>query len=385
MKIEHNIARLQYLLASYKLTMDDLLAMLNENHKKLVTREDIIGTEINVNLLKRIDKIFEKGLHYYLDPKSPEISQDASIFFRKSNFDIDLNIGAKKIVHQFEEFKISLSAIAKLAELKFDRKVPIYKIEQNAKSVATEIRSNFYPEFHDALRDFLKAFIGKLAENNVLVFEFVETWNKRDKANLDGFFLNPNVIVLKRNQTAFRREIFTLAHELGHYLLNIEEVDQIDIQNLTNDKISTIEKWCNEFAYYFLIGEYDNIIRNLDIAESSNDYHHDLVESISKNTHISQIAIYTRLLLEKKISPSNYNAIRADFDEKYRLKIEEDKKQKEQEKLDGFKQGGSVPKAINSPLLISTIQAAFYEGIINEADVCKTLHIKPEKLDDYLL
>ena len=36
------------------------------------------------------------------------------------------------------------------------------------------------------------------------------------------------------------------------------------------------------------------------------------------------------------------------------------------------------------PLLISTIQTAFYEGILNEYEVCKRLNIKPEKLDKYI-
>ncbi|MFX4971243.1 ImmA/IrrE family metallo-endopeptidase, partial [Acinetobacter baumannii] len=66
----------------------------------------------------------------------------------------------------------------------------------------------------------MKNFISKFAENNILVFEFIETHNKKEKANINGFYLTPNVIVLKRNQKSFSREIFTLAHELGHYLLN---------------------------------------------------------------------------------------------------------------------------------------------------------------------
>jgi hypothetical protein len=50
----------------------------------------------------------------------------------------------------------------------------------------------------------------------------------------------------------------------------------------------------------------------------------------------------------------------------------------------GIQKGGSTPKPINSPLLISTIQTAFYEGVINEYDVCKTLNISPDKLEIYL-
>ncbi|WP_229723807.1 ImmA/IrrE family metallo-endopeptidase [Chryseobacterium sp.] len=384
MKVEQNIKRLNYLLSLFNITIDELLMLISEGLQKPITKEEILTENIKVSHLKRIDKVFNKGLHFYLDPKSPEVSKDASIFFRKTKFDADLNIGAKKIVNQFEEFKISLSAISKLAEINTDRVLPIFKPSDNPKNIAFEIRKILYPEFQNNLRDFLKSLISKFAEKNILVFEFIETHNKKEKANIDGFFLNPNVIVLKRQQSSFRREIFTLAHELGHYLLNIEEVDNLDIADLANHNLSKIEKWCNDFAFYFIAGEYGNVIDKLEKASSSNDYHFEIIEEISRNTHLSQIAIFTRLLLNSQISPRDYNNVKADFDEQFRINELEKQQQKELEKQNGVKQRGSVPKPINSPLLISTIQTAFYEGIINEYDVCKSLKITPDKLDKYI-
>lgn len=384
MKVEQNIKRLNYLLSLFNITIDELLMLISEGLQKPITKEEILTENIKVSHLKRIDKVFNKGLHFYLDPKSPEVSKDASIFFRKTKFDADLNIGAKKIVNQFEEFKISLSAISKLAEINTDRVLPIFKPSDNPKNIAFEIRKILYPEFQNNLRDFLKSLISKFAEKNILVFEFIETHNKKEKANIDGFFLNPNVIVLKRQQSSFRREIFTLAHELGHYLLNIEEVDNLDIADLANHNLSKIEKWCNDFAFYFIAGEYGNVIDKLEKASSSNDYHFEIIEEISRNTHLSQIAIFTRLLLNSQISPRDYNNVKADFDEQFRINELQKQQQKELEKQNGVKQRGSVPKPINSPLLISTIQTAFYEGIINEYDVCKSLKITPDKLDKYI-
>ncbi len=366
------------------MTIDELLMLINEGLKKPISKEEILTENIKVSHLKRIDKVFNKGLHFYLDPKSPEISKDASIFFRKSKFDTDLNIGAKKIVNQFEEFKISLSAISKLAEINTDRVLPIYKTSDNPKNIAFEVREILYPEFQSNLRDFLKSLISKFAEKNILVFEFIETWNKKEKANIDGFFLNPNVIVLKRQQSSFRREIFTLAHELGHYLLNIEEVDNLEIVDLANQNLSKIEKWCNDFAFYFIAGKYGNVIDKFEKVSSANDYNFEIIERISQNTHLSQIAIFTRLLLNNQISHKDYNSVKANFDEQFRLKKLEDQKQKELDKQNGVQRGGAVPKPINSPLLISTIQTAFYEGVINEYDVCKTLNITPDKLDKYI-
>jgi hypothetical protein len=85
LKVEQNISRLKYLLTLYKMTVEDLLLSVSEGLKKPLTKDDIFSNEINVSHLKRIDKVFNKGLHYYLDPKSPEVSKDASIFLEKTS------------------------------------------------------------------------------------------------------------------------------------------------------------------------------------------------------------------------------------------------------------------------------------------------------------
>jgi Zn-dependent peptidase ImmA (M78 family) len=384
LKVEHNISRLKYLLDLYDISVEELSKKVSEGLKNPITHQDLFSKEIDLAHLKRVDKFFEKGLHFYLDPKAPETSKEASVFFRKDKFNSELNIGARKIVNEFEEFKISLTAIAKLADLNIRRVFNIYKLSDDPKTVAEEIREYLYPTFVSDLKEFLKALIVKLAEHNILVFEFVETWNKKDKANIDGFFLNPNVIVLKRQQSSFRREIFTLIHELGHFLLNEEEIDILDYQQIGRTDLSAIERWCNDFAYYFLAGDYSVKIRNIPKADASNDYQYELIEEISYRTHISQIALFTRLFYEKKLSQKDYLKIKTDFDEKYQAKIEEEKRIREIEKDKGLKQRGSVPQPIKSPLLVSTIQTAFYEGILNEYEVCMKLKIKPEKLEKYI-
>ena len=384
MNVEQNISRLQYLLTLYNMSPDDLLLSISQGLTNPITIDDVFKKDIKISHLKRIDKIFNKGLHFYLDPTSPKVSQDASIFFRKDKFGTELNIGAKKIVNQFEEFKISLSAISKLAEINTDRSLPVFTIQQDPQKAANQIRTILYPAFNPIPRDFLKALISKFAEKNILVFEFVETWNKKEKANIDGFYLTPNVIVLKRHQASFRREIFTLIHELGHYLLNEEEIEELDIANFANSKLSKIEKWCNDFAYYFLAGEYHNAFEQIEKADGDNDYHFELVETISQNTHLSKLALFTKLLYQNKLSQTAYRNIKAEEEEKYRQRLEEEKKQKEIDKLSGIQRGGSTPKPINSPLLVSTIQTAFFEGVINEYDVCKTLNISPDKLEKFL-
>lgn len=382
--IEYNISRLYYLLDMYKMSVDELLALLNEGRKTPIVRGDIEKEEIKVSLLKKIDKVFNKGISFYLDPRIPQKTTESSIFFRKEQFNSDLNLGSKKIVTHFEDFKNNFTAIAKLSEIQLLRKVPVFTVAQRPQQVANEVRTILYPEFKAEKRDFLKSFITQLGSADILVSEFVETWNKKDRANIDGFFLVPNVIVLKRQQNALRREIFTLAHELGHYLLNEEEVESLDFSDMYGNSPNKIENWCNEFAFYFLAGRYAETINQLGLANASNDYHMEVIAEVSKKTHLSRLALYTRLLLNKKISYSNYQNIKKDFEEQFSLKEVEHKKQRELDKLAGIDSNARAAQPIKSPLLISTLQTAFYEGVISEYDFCKTLNIPPDKLPKYL-
>lgn len=384
MKIEQNIDRIKYLLNLYNLSVEELSKKISKGLQHPITEKDILSKNVSISHLKKIDKLFNKGLHYYLDPKEPEKSKAASVFFRKRKFNSELNFGARKIVNEFEEIKISLSAISKLSDLKVERIFPLYNVTNSPIIVAKEIRNYLYPNFDANLKKFLKSLIYKFAEYNILVFEFVETWNKKDKANIDGFFLKPNVIVLKRQQTSFKREIFTLIHELGHFLLNEEEIEKLDYQQLAKTDLSSTEKWCNDFAYYFLMGSYIESFQALELANAANDYHFEIIEELSKQTNLSQIAIYTRLLYEKKISPTNYNNIKIDFEERFKRKVEREKKEKELDKQKGLKLKGATAQPIKSPLLISIIQTAFYEGVLNEYEVCQKLRIKPNKLDKYI-
>lgn len=373
------------------MSKSELLSKLNISRKKELTENEVFRDEIKLSILKKIDEIFKKGLAYYSDPKDPIQSKEESIFFRKDHFNAELNLGAKQIVNRFEEEKISFSVLAKLSDFNMKRKLYVYKISDNPKIVAAEVRSIIDPDFTNNKRDFLKNLISKLAENNLLVFEWVETHNKKEKSNINGFYLSPNVIVLKRNQRSLRREIFTLAHEFAHYLLNEEEIDDnINEEIAINTApLSRIERWCNDFAYYFLIGEHEEEMSNLKEAVATNDYNIAVIERISNYTHLSTISLFTRLLLTNKISPLNYKKVTDDILESIRNREQEEKAKLEREKQKALEEGrkiqGAVPQPIISPLYLQTLQSALYNGLINESDFCKRLNINADKMDKYIL
>lgn len=373
------------------MTEEDLLAKLNAKRKKLITGEEVFTTEMPLNLLKKIDVFFNKGLSYYLDPKDPIKSDEESIFFRKDDFNAELSFGARQIVNKFEQDKISFAALSKLIDYKIKRIAPVYAPSDNPQRVAMEARQYLYPGFTPNKRDFLREFIGKLAGSNILVFEFVETWNKKETANINGLFLAPNTIVLKRNQKALRREIFTLAHELGHYLLNAEEIDgniSNEVKGGGKSNENDVEQWCNNFAYFFLAGDYDREIAALGKATAANDYHHDVIEAVSLKTQLSTLALYTRLWRNGTVSSSDYENISNDILEQIRKREEAEKgemaREKQQALDEGRKPGGATPQPIISPLYLNTLRGALYSGLINERDFCTRLRIPVDKMEKYL-
>ena len=84
--ININTERINHLLKLYQLEIEDFLSLLSKGLKNRIKKEDIFTEDIKVSLLKRVDKVFDKGLNYYLDPKPLRESKEESIFFRKDKF-----------------------------------------------------------------------------------------------------------------------------------------------------------------------------------------------------------------------------------------------------------------------------------------------------------
>lgn len=365
------------------MSKDELLSLINHGLKRTYTTDAVFAQNVDLKLIKKIDAIFNKGIYFYIDPSPIKKESNASIFFRKKSFDTKLNLRAVKVVNEFEEVKHLVSATLKLSDIKLDRKLPVFDYKTKLPfDVAQIIRRDIYPKFTTKKREFLTAIINRLANYNVFVFEFVEYHNQTEKANIDGFFIKPNVIVIKKQQS-LSRELFTLAHELGHLLLNQEEVESYDYIGLDYNRLNAVEKWCNDFAYYFLIGDHHNEIEKIDIADANNDYCHDLITAVSQQTNISPISLFTHLLFTNKISRNDYNNIKDELTKIYN-------EQQAQKKLLNEQQGGSqhasAPKPIASPLFISSMQAAYYSGAINEYDFRGALQktLKINNFEKYL-
>ena len=383
MKIEYNKYRVEYLLSLFKMTVGELLSSINKDLKTPITWEDIDSDEIELNYLKRIDKVFKKGLLYYYDPAVPVKDKKVSVFFRKESFTTELNIGARKRVREFEDLKTQISAISIMSKFDLKRTLRTYSVKENPREVAFSLRETLLPAFNSDKREFLKNYINKLGKFSILVFEFVDTFNKKEKANIDGFYIEPNAIVLKRNQDALSREIFTLSHELGHYLLKKEDVDELDFAKVTdqNNDLSDVENWCNQFAYYLLLGkENAKKLEAITQYDYRMDYGHDLVAGISRQTNLSRLAIFTNLFLQHRMTFNDYSNVRDDLHEQYLARKEKEKLDRENRKAAGEKVSGRNPKPIQSDLVYDIYNFALNKGVVSEYEYCAALNIKPNDI-----
>lgn len=374
--IEINQERLQYLLDIYGVSKVDILTSLNIKRKKKLTAFDVFNDNIKLSILKQIDKLFfGKGLSFYTNPQQPSRDKNASLFFRKTNFKNDLTQADRWRVNLIQSEIDKLRAIQKLSDYKITRILPTYTIDSAPEAIARQIRRelgiNFRPRKD---KDFLKSFIFSLAENDILVTEFVEAHNLKKKTTWEGMFLSPNIIAIKRQQNAFKREIFTLAHELGHYLLEYEEIDN-DILASPQNESQYLEHWCNDFAFYFLLGDYAQESlqwrKSFDIEDSR-------IKELSQICHISPLAIYTHLAIQKTISWDDYEeikrALKKDFEERQR----QEKERKELERLRNSKsKGGGTPQPIHTPLEQNIYRHAYFKGVIEEIDILN--YFKPNK------
>lgn len=374
--VEINLERLHYLLRLFGLSEDEFMAMLNSGYKRVLDRDEVFTKDMSITLLKRIDKIFNKGIYYYIDFSPIPDGHHASIFFRKQSFNGQLNIEARRMVDKFETLKNTLDTYNTLADVSFDRLLPSYSVKDNPREIAHVIGDLLKMRSHKDEKDHLKFLINQLAKLNIYVFEYIETANKKNKSNVEGFFIAPNVIVVKRQQGKMKRELFTLAHELGHCVINVEEVENVSDE--LSSGLTEIEKWCNDFAFYLLMGEEAVKLDHLMYANAQNDYAHDMIKEMSDTTHVSMLALYTRLVIEKKMSRDDYSLVRGGI---MAIVRRADEKRRQEAAADNFL---SSPRPIISNLFRDTMQCALFKGVIDEATFCQQLNIKPEKMEAYL-
>lgn len=398
LKFKINPKRWRYVLELYGFSDEAFLSLLNQNKKrKILTFEEynqIIEQkkDINIALLKKFDKIFEQGLTWYISKRELPEKRNSSIFFRKDSFNSDLNFESKKLIESYEELKFETQILCKQIGFQSKKILDEFSISNDPKNIAKKIRERFDDVEKNLIekkvikkasndRDYLQNLIRIIEQFNVFVFEFIDR-KRKSEISFSGFFMLPNIIVIRRQQKYLRREIFTLLHEFAHYLLNMEEIDD-NIESNTFENQSKVEKWCNNFTYEFLVRGFEQDFSKLKYASVENDFYKDEINHLIANTFLSEFAVYTRLKIENKISKIDYDEIKEDIIKNIRRKDEEQKiimaRKKEKAKELGKKFIMRGPKEIRSNLFEEIVKINYFEGNIKENKLREYLKIKPNK------
>ena len=94
-------------------------------------------------------------------------------------------------------------------------------------------------------------------EDIQVVYESMDANQSGSLSNIDGKW----IVCINKNHNN-KRQRFTLAHELGHYILHKEKsVEFVDTTFFRSDEMDSIEYHANEFAARLLMPE--NTVRNL--------------------------------------------------------------------------------------------------------------------------
>lgn len=364
MQIQINPSRLEYLLELFKISKEDLQREINAKID--------FDKPLAKATLKKIDNVFKMGLDFYTNPSQID-TQNSSILFRKTNFNDKLEIGDIQFITQYEKDIDYIKSLAKLGNFAFTkRKLKNFSLTDSPLEVARQMQFLLPTTKNLSDKKFLELFIDNLVEQNILVLENIESHNKKYKSNLCGFFIKPNFIVLKK-QNSIKREIFTLAHELGHYLLNNENIDENTFAQNPNDE----ESWCNKFAFALLLGESLEEVQNINANEISLE--NPAIQKLSKKKHISRLAIFYHFAYMDKIQWTKYKQLKENLQNEYEQKKQSNKEDRENKKF-------RLPAPILSPLQKDIFVNAFLEGIVSEYTMRTRFkrYIKKDNLEGFI-
>ena len=383
-KYQLNIERINFLIDFYKISREKFLEIANAGitaTKNKLTYEDFKEKEIKLSAIKKMDKVFQKGLAWYVDETPPLKSKNSSIFFRKQAFNTSLSLEDIKITNEFEEKRILTQILCKIIDREIKKKIKKFTENDKAIEAVALVKDQLTPAkkitWQDTKREgqdkeYLKYLCRELEKFDVFIFEYLENHNKKNKVSFNGFYLK-NTIVIKR-QDNVRREIFTLLHEFAHFLLDKEEIDE-EPEQTQNQQLYKIEKWCNDFAFQFLIANKKEYFETLN-PDPSNDFCKKEIQAITKETFINPIACYLNFYYEKKITQHVYNSKKREITVNYQKKLANEKEkrreQNEIKKATGQK-NVFIPKPIKSHLFKSLVNQNFDNGLISDVDYCNYL------------
>ena len=258
-----------------------------------------------VGEIKKLDLLFKRGIPFYFLPDVPP--ENYKLSFRKGLEDV--SPADRVVIRDYEFVRNDLKYLLDDLGVDYSRKTPTFEIKSDPSKVADSFRLAWKYEKNNIAKmsstEVFSFIREKIEGENIFVFK--RDFYRYKNVNFSGcIFLRENlpILIFVNSKDDKNRDIFTLLHEFAHYLLDKEENYEINYNFLLED---SIERWCNAFAYSFMINVRNEEDEGFEIKKKETLISdHKLIE-LSEKYKVSKLALMYRYLILRIITPEEFH------------------------------------------------------------------------------
>ena len=298
-----NLERIRSSAAAHQLSLESLFNKLNIADSTLTSLNES-SSGLTYTQLNRIAKHLNRGVLYFMESGQVEESSLQSPQFRSlQNQKPELSRRVRIIIENIERYR---NIYISLKENIQDNAAPFSpgQISENPEEAAIAARNWLKINPDNSFTDTRNA----IENANILVFRsngYAGQWQLPAEDDVLGFSLYFDLlpIIFVRKQDNEARQLFTLAHELGHLLLHEDHF--IDGEREFSSSLIT-EVEANSFAGHFLVPtEFLQEIEDRLKPSSATDYS-SWLDTYAKRWAVSTETILRRLLDVGRLTESEY-------------------------------------------------------------------------------
>lgn len=266
--------------------------------------------EFSISQLKKIAQFFNKGILFFLEPGPVDENRLRTAGFRTlANENPDLSPKLKSLIERVERQRQILLGLLDTDE---DTSIKEFHLPQIADLSINDATSKIREWLQIGKELNFTTYRAAIEKHGILVFRsngFAGKWQIPNESSICGFsiFHERFPIIFIRKQESEKRQLFTLAHELGHLLIHSTGF----VDELTN-LYSHIgkEREANAFAGKLLVP--DNFLNQIELGNKPQSHqNYDLwLKDFSKLWGVSVEVILRRLLDSNLLDRTHYESYR---------------------------------------------------------------------------
>lgn len=350
-----------------------------KKEKKKKIEEDLKKGEVEFQVLKKISKELKINVYNFFLKEFKE--NNFLTDFKRKNQKISFSIDTYRILRNYQNLREDIACLDEEYE---NSKREIVNKNEEPREIAKKYRKKFgFDDFlkkevvdADKIFKFLRE---KIEGEGVYVFKN----NKGDEGEKSGLeenlygciFMDGDLppLILINSEYPKISQIATLLHEFGHYLLG-----EPGIEISENFEKNKVEKWCNRFAYSFMIPE---DVETKEGFEKGNKDNLDL-NHLSKKYFVSKRSMMIRF---KELGIVNEDKYRKFFSTPYKKQeIADGKSVKSRSKSAGGNYHATKKERMSKKFL-EVVSENFTSDKISKSEASKYLGVRYDKVDKYLV